>query len=475
MADRTDLRPGDRAHLRALVADWTLVADLAFADLVLWVPTWNQGGFSAVAQVRPATGPTAIPEDVVGQFVPKGRRMILDRAFAGGKIVRKAPSRTPGIEEGIPVSKGGRVIAVIARHAARRDVPDGALETAYLSTADDLIAMVTSGDFPLPEGLATMDSPPRVGDGFIRLDRDGRVVLASPNAVSAFHRLGLAANLVGAELAATAVRLSKTPGPIDESLALVATGKAVGSAQIENSQAAVTLLSLPLKRDKTRTGALVLSRDVTDLRRRERALLTKDSTIREIHHRVKNNLQTVAALLRLQARRIESPEGRDALVEAVRRVGAIAVVHETLAHQHGDDADFDEVADRIVALTRDLAEGAQVRRVGSAGRLPTGIVTSLAMVLAELLSNAVQHGLAGQPGEVTLRLEATGRRITAAVSDSGVGLPPGFSPVQSAGLGLRIVRTLVSEELGGAVTWEPGIPKGTTVVVDVLLPNSRRE
>jgi hypothetical protein len=72
LADRTDLRPRDRDHLRALIADWTLVADLAFADLVLWVPTWNQTGFTAVAQIRPATGPTSVPEDAVGRFVAKG-------------------------------------------------------------------------------------------------------------------------------------------------------------------------------------------------------------------------------------------------------------------------------------------------------------------------------------------------------------------------------------------------------------------
>ncbi|MEI8083764.1 MAG: histidine kinase N-terminal domain-containing protein, partial [Actinomycetes bacterium] len=294
LAERTDLQPADRDYLQALVADWTLVADLAFADLVLWVPTWNEGGFTAVAQARPATGPTAIPEDVVGRFIPKGRRMFLDRAFASGQIVRKPGSQGSGVEEGIPVSRDGRVIAVIARYAARRGAADGALERAYLSMADDLVAMITSGDFPLPEGLATTDSPPRVGDGFIRLDTDGRVQLASPNAISAFHRLGLAADFVGSDLAATAARLSKTPGPVDESLALVATGRAPGSAQIENSEAAVTLRSIPLRRKGVHTGALVLSRDVTDLRRQERALLTKESTIREIHHRVKNNLQTVA-------------------------------------------------------------------------------------------------------------------------------------------------------------------------------------
>ena len=473
LADRTDLRPRDRDHLRALVADWTLVADLAFADLVLWVPTWNQTGFTAVAQIRPTTGPTAVPEDAVGRFVAKGRRSELDRAYASGVIVRREPGAGKKNEayEAIPVSFQGRVIAVIARHAAQRDVHRGALEEAYLRSADELIEMIAAGQFPLPEGLSATDAPPRVGDGLIRLDEKGTATVASPNAISAFHRLGLAADLVGSNLTATATRLSRTPGPVDEAVALVAGGRAPGSAQVENDDATVTLRSIPLRDGDRYLGALVLVRDVTDLRRQEKALLTKDSTIREIHHRVKNNLQTVAALLRLQARRIDEPAGQAALADAVRRVGAIAVVHETLSQQEGEDADFDEVADRVVVLTRELAVDTRVERKGTAGLLPTEVVTPLAMVIAELLSNAVQHGLAGstEKREVTLHLKRHGRRLTVEVIDNGSGLPPNFDPASGSGLGLKIVKTLVTEELSGAVSWEPRRPKGTRVVVDVLL------
>ena len=106
---------------------------------------------------------------------------------------------------------------------------------------------------------------------------------------------------------------------------------------------------------------------MTDLRRRDRELVTKDATIREIHHRVKNNLQTVAALLRLQARRIGEPAARSALEEAVRRVGSIAIVHETLSQSVEGNVDFDEVADRLGAMVTDVSSvGARVRvrRVG---------------------------------------------------------------------------------------------------------------
>lgn len=487
LADRTDLRPPDRAHLRALVADWTLISDLAFADLVLWVPTWNQTGFTAVAQIRPATGPTAIPEDMVGRFVAKGRQPELDRAYTTGtRAASPAGSGTKrpvrGDVDAIPVVYQDRVIAVIARHSGPRPIGSGVLEQAYLRSAEELIDMVAEGRFPLPSSLAHTDAPPRVGDGLIRLDPTGTVVIASPNALSAFHRLGLAADLLGANLTAAATRLSRSPGLVDEAMALVAGGRVAGSVQVENDSATVTLRSIPLWRAEQYLGALVLVRDVTDLRRQEKALLTKDSTIREIHHRVKNNLQTVAALLRLQMRRIDEPAGREALAEAVRRVGAIAVVHETLSMQQTQEADFDEVADRIVALTSDLAPNVPVERVGSAGLLSPDVVTPLAMVIAELLANAVAHGTVDEAGdddqrsttnEVRLVLARSADRLIVEVIDNGRGLPPGFDPVTATGLGLKIVKTLVNEELGGAVAWEPRVPGGTRVVIDVLLPPLR--
>ena len=124
-----------------------------------------------------------------------------------------------------------------------------------------------------------------------------------------------------------------------------------------------------------RPGALVLVRDVTDVRRRDRALLTKDATIREIHHRVKNNLQTVAALLRLQARRMTEPAARAALEESVRRVASIAVVHETLAGSREDVVDVDDVLDQVLPMLGDLTSvgpAARTRRIGTFGELPGG-------------------------------------------------------------------------------------------------------
>lgn len=239
---------------------------------------------------------------------------------------------------------------------------------------------------------------------------------------------------------------------------------------MEANGAVVQLRALPLIVGGSRIGALVLLRDVTELRHRERELLSKDATIREIHHRVKNNLQTVAALLRLQARRLRVPEGREALDEAVRRVGSIAIVHETLSHTPDELVDFDDIVDRVIAMAGEVsAPEATVhpRRAGTFGVLPAIVATPLAMVLTELLQNAVQHGLPDRPGAIEVSADRGTEHLLVTVSDDGAGLPDGFDLAASTSLGLQIVRTLVESELGGQLRVSPAENGGTCAHVSV--------
>jgi two-component system, sensor histidine kinase PdtaS len=371
------------------------------------------------------------------------------------------------------VMRAGRVIAVIERctnlNSARTP---SRLELTYLQGADDLARMVAEGTFPFPGGGAMLVRSPRVGDGLLRLGRTGHVTYASPNAQSAYRRLGLAADLIGADLGVVTAGLCASDEPLDESLMVVATGRSPREAEVAGNGSVVQLRAIPLIVGGDRTGALVLVRDVTELRSRERELMTKDATIREIHHRVKNNLQTVAALLRLQARRLRAPEARAALDEAVRRVGSIAVVHETLAQASEEIVDFDEIADRVAMMAAEVS-APEVRVVpkltGSFGPLSASVATPLAMVLTELLQNALQHGFPQVEDHGLLEVTAarTPDRLTVTVADSGVGLPAGFDLDLATSLGLQIVRTLVVGELGGRLKIAPRPGGGTEAVVDL--------
>ncbi len=357
--NHTTLDQADLDRLQLLVSDWQMLADLSFADLVLWLPDTEGLGFWAGAQMRPTTGPTAYLDDIVGSFIPRGRRHLLDQAYDGGRICREGDPEwrddVPVRVETIPVRRGTRVIAVIARNTNLLGVrTPSRLEIAYLQSATDLARMITDGIFPYG-GERLLSTTPRVGDGCIRVDRHGMVTFASPNALSAYRRMGLVTDLVGSRLKDVTGELLHSGHKVDDVLASVLTGRAAKEIEIENPEATLFLRAIPLRADGQHVGALILLRDVTELRSRERELVTKEATIREIHHRVKNNLQTVAALLRMQGRRITVPEGQLALAEAVRRVGSIAIVHETLSESFDEHVDFDDVADRVALMVADVS------------------------------------------------------------------------------------------------------------------------
>ncbi len=334
--------------------------------------------------------------------------------------------------------------------------------------------MIAGGYFPAPGQRSDHADSPRVGDGFVRVDAAGSVVYASPNALSVYRRLGLNGDLAGLGLAdVTRQLVPPRRRPDEETLSAVLGGRAHLDTELGGDEASLIVRSIPLRPQGDHLGALVLVRDVTDLRRRDRELVTKDATIREIHHRVKNNLQTVAALLRLQARRIDSTSAKSALEEAVRRVGSIAIVHETLSQAVEEHVEFDEIADRLGAMVTEVSavgDRVRVRREGSFGVLTSETATALAMVLTEVLQNAVEHGYAaeGDGGSIVVAPRKLVGRLHLTVDDDGRGLPEGFDLDGSTNLGLSIVRTLVESELGGQLELG-GVPEGsgTRVVVDV--------
>jgi two-component sensor histidine kinase len=315
--------------------------------------------------------------------------------------------------------------------------------------------MVAEGTFPYTEHSELFDPAARVGDGLIRLDVSGAIIYASPNAKSAFNRMGWAGELDGNVLGEIARKVSQIkPEAHEEAMEVSLSGKSLRRVEIENTGGTIDLLVLPLLAGGDRIGAIVLLQNVTELRRRERELVTKDATIREIHHRVKNNLQTVSALLRLQSRRIEDPAASAALNEAVRRIASIALVHETLSSSTEASVAFDDVLDRLVTHALELSPRMgelNISRHGELGSLDPRIATPLSLVVTELIHNALEHGLAESGANLTIEVSRLEGSAEIVIFDDGVGLPDGFTILESANLGLQIVRTLTENELKGSI------------------------
>jgi len=252
ISEHTDLSEPDHLWLKLLVSEWQLLADLSFSDLVLWVRDHDPNVFWAAAQIRPFTGVTSLFDDVVGDLIAYSPEHLVTEAFLRGEIVqtseRKLQAGLPVESHAVPVTTGDHVIAVVEQHTSPLGVrAPSSLEKAYLESGVELARMITVGAFPIPSDATHLAFSPRVGDGFIRLDPAGNVTYASPNAISAYRRLGLRGDLIGEQLATlTAELLPAGPYPVDESVQSVLSGRTARRTELVSGEAHLMVRVLPL-------------------------------------------------------------------------------------------------------------------------------------------------------------------------------------------------------------------------------------
>lgn len=212
----------------------------------------------------------------------------------------------------------------------------------------------------------------------------------------------------------------------------------------------------------------MIIRDVTDLRQKEAEIISKSVAIREIHHRVKNNLQAVMSLLRIQARRVESEEAKTALQESINRMVVIAQTHELLSVQVEDSLDFTAILMELVQNMERLFHSIKPLVVKVV--MPQSIylngqqMVSIALVMNELIQNVYDHAYDdGIAGEVTLEVSEQKQIICISVIDQGKGYN-----VETAGhssLGLMLIKSYVTEKLNGQLTIESDTTGTTTRIL----------
>ncbi|QOQ39195.1 sensor histidine kinase [Trueperella pecoris] len=454
-----------REWLHHLTGEWQIIADITFSDLILYVRT--DRGVVVAAQARPATAATVHQRDFVGEPTKEWKAELIEKAGQSGQEIF---TEDDGVNiRLVPVSCQGEIIAVMGIVTAKfvDRVPTVMLAN-YESIADTLVSMVMNGEFPIdgsPSGYR--HGTPRVTDGLIHVDCEGSVIYASPNAISHLRRLGVEKPLLGEILAEAITDDLDGVFQIDEALPVVLTGRAAWMAELERNDVVVSFRAVPLIRMGERQGAIVLCRDITELRRQERELMSKDSTIREINHRVKNNLQTVSALLRLQARRAGEGMTRMALETAQRRVATIAVVHEKLSQTIDEVVDFDQVFVPVMRMVRDTAvtdNPVVTTFEGDFGRVRAEQATALGVVMNEIISNAIEHGLP-KGGRLDIKAQRDAEKLHIEIADDGRGMGENHP----TGLGTQIVKTMVVSELKGRIAWQERSGGGTVVVLDLII------
>jgi two-component sensor histidine kinase len=479
-----NLTQEDIAELTRLQSNLSLLADLSRADVLMYCPL-NRERAVIVSQARPHSILSIYSESVVGRHLsaneePQVARTLFE-GHRGSMEMRKdigngrAPAKgAPIVQETFPVkADDGRVLAAICietnliereRHRRRSRVFRRALKL--------MKQMALAGDL---EGADQL-TPFGEHDGLMVIDSQHRVQYVSGIATSLYRKLGYVGDLMKRRVEDLEIDDHNLPIEAMAQGRCLETEMRVGD--LVWVKKAIPLYSykrawqrrLSRGRSSRRLeGVLVAIRDETDTRRQEEELQVKAAMIQEIHHRVKNNMQTIASLLRLQSRRAGSEEVRRALQEGINRILSVAVIHEFLAHQDARVINIRDVSQRIINQIRegvmDHEKGIRMEMRGPNIYLPTQPATVCALVINELLQNALEHGYERQEGgTITVNLKDDGEQITISVDDDGVGLPEEFDLSRTSSLGLQIVKTLAEGDLKGKFELS-GRDKGVSAVV----------
>lgn len=460
--------PSVGVHLRNVIDNLALIADLGYGSTSLTL--LEDEGLRIVAARRTTTAVGPEVKARIGKLLPRPAVVAgeisthddsveveaYEALVSEKRIVGSRQRVQTGVKDQAPIiyttlaspvfDASQSVVGIIIRDIAQAQAEaPGRMEAEFVQMAAELVARLRT------TSLLDADQRPfvtarRPGDGVMRVNAHGIIEYPSPNAVAIMRAAGF-------ENRVRTSHASELPGGGFAIMGVV--GRHVAS-QKEVTVAGRTLLYRTIGID---TGAIVFVEDVTDLRSEQQTVKVKDATIREVHHRVKNNLQTVAALLRMQARRATSQETIHALTEATDRINSMAVVHALLSQSDFESLDFAKVAraviDSIAKGIMDPASDVKITVVGDEGIiLPAPVTTSLAMVLTELIHNAFEHGVGIDPtatGTIRVELGRDSEGVHFTVSDSGPGLPDGFDIPTTVNLGLSIVETLITQDLGGTV------------------------
>ena len=462
-----------------------ITADLSRSDLLLVIPR-NPDQVLVVAQAQPHSIHSLYDGSIVGKCLSRQDAPALFETWRRGRPARfqreLVPTGAPIAHNVYPArGESGRLLALFSietsmiqleRHRQRHP--------AFRRAIEWLKMMCMRGELAGAEGL----TPFGEWDGVMLVDRQRRITYLSGIANNLYRRLGYMEDLRGRRLSYL--------NTLDDDLAKAAiSARKPLQHEVDEGSRLWIRKALPVWAPPTFTGrvrraisqqgrpgnvdgVLILVHDATEERRKKQELDVKTTMIQEVHHRVKNNLQTIAATLRMQARRSSSPEALQALHEAMTRILSVAVIHEFLSRDERQYINIRDVCQRIVGQSRQVATTPAQRITfeveGPAIYLPSQQATACALVINELIQNAVEHGFEKRKvGRVRIALTDGGDRVHMEVLDNGDPLPPGFVLGESSSLGLQIVRTLVQSDLNGEVTLEN---RGQEVTATVEFPKA---
>jgi two-component sensor histidine kinase len=464
------LSDADAARLLRVSHALPITADVSRADFLLYAPH-NARHTRVLCHAMPRSISSYYNEEAAGRVQGAAEQPLVLHALHHGRGGRRrmevVASGAPVIQDVYPIfgQQGQPIAALVVETNMIAHERQLRRDAAFRQAVLWLLEMCLAGELTGADRLSRFG----IYDGVYLVDRSRTIAYMSGIAANLFRSAGLAVD-TGGQL------VTELEHQDDVLVEAVFLGGECLERRDETEDGRVWVRkALPLRRPPVwylgrrrlsrprwpgrrewgdLDAVLVLLHNATDAVQRQRELNVKSAIIQEIHHRVKNNLQTVAAILRIQARRVETDEARQQLSDAVNRILSVAVIHEFLSEDEHRPINIRDLCLRIADQVRRVAgnpdQEIEIEVRGPNIRLPAGQATPTAMVINELVLNAMEHGLADYTrGRIRIDLRDLGDRVEIAIRNSGADLPADFDARQHTSLGLQIVHTLVHDDLKG--------------------------
>ena len=439
----TTLAPAQIAVLDNICAVLGLASDLAHAQVTLYTKARNENFLVIAAQVKPNTSYVQHKPNLLGTTVYASEEPLIWRSISMGEAIHGQREWALGMWMEMQVypvrDASGNVIAAVSFEAS--------LEEARMAGHQLLVetAQLLLSTVKIPSSNKHYRSL-SASDGILIVNEHGKIVFANSTADSIYKVLAVG-NIVGRRIYERQANMGLAQKAV--------TVQEPCETELTAGNMVLVQRAIPIVVNQVCICIVVILTDVTELKKKEKELLIKSAVIQEIHHRVKNNLQTIASLLRLQSRRTKSQEVKAALRESVNRISSISVVHEFLSQQDAEFIDVAEVAKNILDLViQNMLEpdfNLQTIFNGETVVFPSEQASSLALVINELIQNSIEHGFVGRhEGIIGVDITTLEDEYKIEIYDNGIGMPPSFNPQLSNSLGLQIVRTLIESDVGGS-------------------------
>lgn len=456
----TYLTDKDIRKLEYIAQNLQLIADLLEADIFIDCMTKDPNAAIVVAEAKPSNCPSMYQHSVVGEYAFRKNEPAALRTLEIGmptRDLRAITQENKSVKQNVVPIKNdsGEVIGVLIAE----------IDITKSVNAKKNMELLSETTEQLTETLLTfMDNQNpihHITDGIIIFNNRGISTYVNPVAENLYSKLGYIDDLIGIDFN-NLVLDGKRFNEIKSKRFVSSSEVYIGELTLEVKYAIMKQRNIEV------VGMIMVIRDISDVKAKEKELILKSVAIKEIHHRVKNNLQTIASLLRLQSRRIDNETVKVAFNESISRILSIAVTHEILAKQGVDDVDIRTILSRIKNSVIDYSvqrnKNIKIEISGDSLDIDSDKASSIALVVNELIQNSLQYAFVGRDeGLIEVNIQRGSMYSNISIIDNGVGFD--MKSARPGSLGFNIVKSIVKDKLHGQINIQSN-SKGTKVMFD---------